>query len=142
VKKLIILVMSLLAISVPAMSFACHVTEITGDADCFGWSQCTNVYFTSSVDEGSLTYTVTILDGDGTEVTSFGETQTVSHDPGAGIYEFCFSGDWVGDYEVTNATVVISVVFDDDDPEVFTFDLACSVDNEGTSWSGLKAQYR
>jgi len=122
---------------------ACHVVEIEGNADCDGWSHCTYVYFSSSVEQGNLEYTITILNGDGEEVTSFGEELTINHNTGtAGVFEYCFEGEWDGEFEVTDPTVVISVIFDGQTPVVFDFDLDCTVNNEDTSWSSLKAMYR
>jgi len=88
VKKLTVFLIGLVALAIPALSSACHVTEVSGDANCAGWSLCTTVYFTSSVDEGSLAYSVTVLDESGTEVTSFGETLVISHEPGEGYFEY------------------------------------------------------
>ena len=141
-KKLMILTLGLVALALPSISSACHVTEVMGDANCGGWSLCTSVYFTSSVDEGSLAYTVTVLDGDGQEVTSFGETLVISHEPGAGTFEYCFDGEWDGEYAVTDATVVITSALDGQEPAVFTFDLDCTVDSDAATLSSLKAQYR
>lgn len=141
-KKLMIAAMALAVLSVPAVSSACHVTEVVGEADCNGWSLCTTVYFTSSADSGSLAYTVTILDGSGEEVTSFGETLTITHEPGEGYYEFCYDGVWEGEHQVTDATVVLTSALDGQDPTTFTFDLDCTVDSDHVSLGALKAQYR
>nr|MEE4268056.1 hypothetical protein [Candidatus Krumholzibacteria bacterium] len=141
-KKLLILALSLVALALPTLSSACHVTEVTGEADCLGWNLCTTIYFTESADNGSLAYSVTILDGDGIEVTSFGETVMVSHEPGAGDYEFCFEGIWEGEYQVANATVQLTSSLDGGAPTVFTFDLDCSVSSERVVLGALKAHYR
>ena len=137
-----IMILALVALAIPTISAACHVTEVTGNADCDGWNLCTSVYFVSNVDEGSLAYTVTVLDGNGDEVTSFGETLIITHEPGAGTFEYCFSGIWDGEYEVSEATVVLTSSLDGQNPTMFTFDLDCMVDNEKASWGSLKAQYR
>ena len=122
-----IMALGLAALLLPSISSACHVTDVDGNADCNGWSLCTSVYFVSSVDQGSLEYTVTIIDGDGGEVTSFGETLIITHEPGTGIFEYCFEGSWVGEYEVSNATIVLTSALDGQNPTVFTFDLMCTV---------------
>jgi len=141
-KKLLVYVCALVALTFPAISSACHVTAVIGDANCNGWNLCTTVYFTSSVDQGSLEYTVTILDGAGEEITSFGETLTITHEPGAGDYEFCFEGIWEGQYEVSEATVLITSALDGQNPTTFEFELECLVDDGATVFGGLKAIYK
>lgn len=141
-KKLTLLGLGLVALALPCISSACHVTDTWGNADCDGWSLCTSVYFSSSVDEGSLEYTVTIVDGYGNEVTSFGETLTITHPPGEGTYDYCFEGTWEGEYFVSDATVVITSALDGQDPTVFTFELECTVESEETTFGSLKALYR
>ena len=141
-KKILILALGLLALTIPAVASACHVTEVAGNADCSGWELCTSVYFVSSVDEGSLEYSVTILDADGEEVTSFGETLVITHEPGAGDFEYCYSGIWDGTYQVSGATVVLTSALDGQNPTVFTFDLECTVGAEDASLGSLKSMYR
>jgi hypothetical protein len=141
-KKLIIMTAILAVAAFPVLSSACHVTEVNGDANCEGWNLCTSVYFTSGTDQGSLEYTVTILDGSGDEVTSFGEILTITHEPGEGTYEYCFDGLWEGVYQVAEATVVLTSSLDGQAPTVFTFDLNCSVGTDRTSIDQLKANYR
>ena len=141
-KRIMILAALLGAMALPTLAGACHVVEVSGDANCNGWNLCTTVYFTSSVDQGSLAYTVTILDGLGEEVTSFGETLTITHEPGAGNYEYCFEGVWEGEHQVTDATVVLTSSLDGQTPTTFTFDLDCTVSDENISFGTLKAQYR
>lgn len=141
-KKLLILMIGLLALTMPAISSACHVTEVVGEADCNGWSLCTTVYFTSSVDEGSLEYNVMVVDGEGNLITSFGETLMITHEPGAGDYEYCFDGIWDGEYQVSGATVQLTSALDGEEPTIFTFDLDCTVADETSSLGSIKAQYR
>lgn len=141
-KKIIILALGLLALTVPAVASACHVTEVVGNADCTGWELCTSVYFVSSVDEGSLEYSVTVIDGAGAEVTSFGETLIITHDPGAGNFEYCFSGAWDGNYQVSGATVVLTSALDGQTPSIFTFDLECTVAADDASLDSIKSMYR
>lgn len=141
-KKILILAVGLLALAVPAVASACHVTEVSGDANCLGWSLCTTVHFTNSVDSGSLAYAVTVIDGEGVEITSFGETLTITHEPGAGDYEYCFEGVWEGEYAVADAIVQITSSLDGQNPTVFTFDLDCTVDSDTATLGSLKAQYR
>jgi hypothetical protein len=66
----------------------------------------------------------------------------VSHEPGAGDYEFCFEGIWEGEYQVANATVQLTSSLDGGAPTVFTFDLDCSVSSERVVLGALKAHYR
>jgi hypothetical protein len=142
VKKLTLFSLGLVALALPCLSSACHVTDTWGNADCDGWNLCTTVYFSSNVDEGSLEYTITIIDLDNNVVTSFGETLTITHSPGEGTFEYCFEGVWDGEYFVTNATVVITSALDGQNPTVFTFDLACTVDSEDSTFGSLKALFR
>lgn len=136
------LLLGLLALTLPGIAGACHVTDVNGQADCNGWNLCTTVYFTSSVDQGSLAYTVTILDGTGAEVTSFGETLVITHEPGAGEFEYCFEGLWEGEYMVSNPTVVLTSALDGQAPTTFTFDLDCTVAEEAITLDAVKASYR
>jgi len=142
VKKIAICTVALVALFLPCIASACHVTEVHGDADCNGWSLCTSVYFSSSVDEGSLAYSVTVFNGDGEEVTSFGETLTISHDPGEGIFEYCFDGFWDGTYSVSGARVVITSALDGEAPTIFEFDLDCTLDQDTMSFGAVKSMYR
>ena len=141
-KKILILALGLLALTLPAVASACHVTQVGGNADCSGWELCTSVYFTSSVDEGSLEYNITLLDDNGDEITSFGETLTISHEPGAGYFEYCYSGEWDGTFQVSGATVVLTSALDGQNPTVFTFDLECTVADEDISFDSVKSMYR
>ena len=141
-KKLLFLALGLVVLAFPTVASACHVTEVTGDATCLGWNLCTTIFFTDGTDSGSLAYSVTILDADGQEVTSFGETVMASHEPGEGEYEFCFEGLWEGEYELTDATVQLTSSLDGQDPTVFTFDLECTVGSQLVKLGALKAQYR
>lgn len=140
-KLLFIYAACLAVVAMPAISTACHVTDVWGNADCNGWELCTTVYFNSSVDEGSLEYTVAIYDGNGDMIYNFGETLTISHDPGEGTYEYCFSGIWEGEYLVSGATVKLTSSLDGENPTCFTFDLECTVDTEDTSFGQLKARF-
>ncbi len=141
-KKILILALGLLTLTLPAVASACHVTEVEGNADCGGWELCTSVYFISSVDEGSLEYSVTIFDGQGEEVTNFGETLLITHEPGSGNFEYCFSGEWDGDYQVAGATVVLQSALDGQNPSAFDFDLECTVASDEVSFDSVKSMYR
>jgi hypothetical protein len=141
-KRSLILAALMAAVALPTVAGACHVVNVSGDASCNGWSLCTTVYFTSSVDQGSLAYTVTILDGLGEEITSFGETLTITHEPGAGNYEYCFEGVWDGEHQVADATVLLTSSLDGQTPTTFSFDLGCTVSDRKATFGALKAQYR
>lgn len=143
-KKLttLFLVLGLVALALPGVSSACHVTDVNGSADCNGWNLCTTVFFISQFDEGSLAYTVTILDGTGEEVTSFGETLIITHEPGEGYFEYCFDGVWDGEFMVSNPTVVLTSALNGQDPTTFTFDLNCTVADEAITLDAVKATYR
>lgn len=133
---------ALVALLIPGLALACHVVDVEGNADCNGWSLCTTVYFTSNVDSGELAYTVTVMEATGEEITSFGETLTITHEPGAGNYTYCFEGVWEGEHMAYDPIVEITSSLDGQYPTTFTFDLDCTVDEDAASFGSLKAQYR
>ena len=141
-KKMWLFMAALAALAMPAASFACHVVDVEGNADCNGWSLCATVYFTSSVDSGYLEYTVAVIDGSGEPVTGFAEGLIITHEPGAGNFEYCFSGYWDGTHSVSNATVIITASLDEVDPVEFTFYLDCTLAEDAMTFGGVKAMYR
>jgi hypothetical protein len=143
VKKLLIVSIALFALLVPTLASACHVTNVDGNADCNGWSLCADVFFTSEVDAGRLEYSVVVRDVTGEIVTGIDELVHVYPEPGvAGEFTFCFEGIWEGEYIVSQPVVEITANLVNRPGTTFTFDLNCTVDEETTTFSSLKAQYR
>ena len=140
--KFILMSIALLALLVPALAAACHVNVVEGNADCNGWNLCARIYFTSDVDTGVLEYTVTVREVTGAPIITLEEAVPVSHEPGAGEYEFCFEGIWEGEYIVDQPVVELTANLAGQPARVFTFPLNCTVDEENISFSAVKAQYR
>ncbi len=141
-KKILFVSLALVAMLVPAIASACHVNVVEGNADCNGWSLCARIYFTSDVDTGVLEYTVVVRDMTGAPIITLEEAVPVSHEPGEGEYEFCFEGVWEGEYIVANPVVELTANLEGQHSRLFNFPLDCTVDNEDTTFSSLKAQYR
>ncbi|RLB60450.1 MAG: hypothetical protein DRH08_15390 [Deltaproteobacteria bacterium] len=141
-KKLLILAVGLLALTIPALASANHVTSVTGNADCDGWSICPTVYFLPNAVDGSLCYSVTLLDADYTVVTTITATETIIPPDGGGSAEYCFDGLWEGNFVITGGTVVFAAALNGDNPTVFLFDLECTVANENISFDSIKSIYR
>ncbi len=134
---------ALLILALPTLALACHVTEVTADADCNGWNLCATVYFTSSVDEGNLCYQVLLFDDTGAEVNRIEVCQVVSHEVGVGgEFTYCFSGIWDGEYQSGGFHVEICASLNGGTAQSYQFDLNCTVDDESTSFSSVKALYR
>ena len=141
-RKLLILAVGLLALTIPALASANHVASVTGNADCDGWSICAIVDFLPDAVDGSLAYSVTLLDADYAVVTTLSETETILAPDGGGPDEYCFSGLWDGNFVVTGGTVVFASALNGDNPTVFLFDLECTVANENVSFDTIKSMYR
>ncbi len=132
-----------LALVAPTLALACHVTEVTADANCNGWNLCATVYFTDSVDTGNLCYQLLLFDDTGAEVNRVEVCQVVGHEPGnGGYYTYCFDGIWDGEYLSSGFHVQICASLNGGTAQSFDFDLNCTVDDETTSFSSVKAQYR
>ncbi len=141
-KKLNIVALVLLALTLPVLSFAAQVTGTTANADCDGWSLCVTVFFDLPTDQGSLAYTVTIIPGNGSDILSFGETLVVTHPTDQGSHEFCFGDVWESEFFVANSTVAIYSALDGLNPTVSSYILECTVDAEESSFGRVKALFR
>jgi len=142
--KRLILSIAALALVLPSLALACHVTEVTGNADCQGWSMCATVSFSGSVYEGTLNYTVHLLDDQNQEVNTFELSEVVSRpqDSCAGEYTFCFEGQWEGTYQSNGFLVKMEADLNGGASQCFQTSLSCTVDSDDVSFGAVKALYR
>ncbi len=143
-KRLISLTV-LLALAIPALAMACHVTEVNGTADCDGWALCATVYFSDSVYSGTLNYQIIITDDAGNEVNRITASEVVSRDQGTcgGLYTYCFDGLWDGDhYSANGFHVQMCANLNGSTAQTDIFDLSCTVDDSQASFGSVKALYR
>jgi len=142
--KRLILTIATLALVLPSMALACHVTEVTGNADCQGWSLCATVSFSGSVYEGTLNYSVRVFDDQKQEVNTFELSEVVSRpqDSCDGEYTFCFDGQWEGTHQSNGFLVKMQADLNGGTAKCFQTWLSCTVDDEEISFGAVKALYR
>ena len=72
------LVLTLLLL--PGLATATHLTEVTINGDCEGWTATVNVHFRSTVYEADLDFDIVLFDAEGVELERFRHETTVTRD--------------------------------------------------------------
>ena len=145
---LVILIVAL----VPAVASATHLTDVSADSDCLGWSVSVSIRFHSSLFSLDGWYTVILSDTDGNELeTIHWEGILDRPDPSSPYQTYEFNGEWTvfapaGTY---NVDVVAGISFESSWGQNVSYEMAthdvfeCDVvSSESTTWSGLKSLYR
>ena len=149
-KKCILVV--LIVALVPVVASATHLTGVTADSDCLGWSSEMSIRYRSSLYSVDAWYTIVLKDLNGNELETIHWEGVLDRPMGSVTTQrYGFVGEWTvfapaGTYVVD---VIAGISFQnlwgqDISQEMSTQDgFDCSVvPTESTSWSGLKSLYR
>ncbi|MFO7653034.1 MAG: hypothetical protein R6X25_04345 [Candidatus Krumholzibacteriia bacterium] len=141
---------TLMAVMVPAAASATHLNGIDAAADCSGWNATLDVTWRTGVYEGTLDYSVRLLDL--AENVLFEDTWTglitrETTDPRDMMYTF--NGIWQGVFSgpafLARGDFHLVAPYSsgiDEETISFDLDLQCTVSSEEATWGAVKSLYR
>ena len=146
-KLILLTVLGLLLL--PAFASATHFTDLTGLGDCAGWSAMATVQWRYGVTEGTMDYTVSLLDVDNNVLETFTWEGAVTRDDSADqVFEYfdmwTVEAD-AGSYTVVGHFHLVSPYSGgvDESSMDFEFNFTCdTVSAEAHTWSAVKDLYR
>jgi len=144
----------LLAIFVlPGMAMATHMTSVSVNGDCEGWTATVDVHYRSSVYEAAFDFVIILLNAEGQELERFEHGSVISRQPGDGpdaVYNF--GGSWEGYFQssffVMQGNFHIYApwgyggVYLDEESKEAELQLECTVPTEDVTWDRVKTLYR
>jgi|GEM_PF-1669190 len=152
--KLLKTCLVLLAVIVlPGMATATHMTTVSVNGDCDGWTATVDVHFRSSVFEADLDFVILLLDSEGVELERFEHASVITRDAESGAdVVYNFGGTWEGLFQ--SAFFVVQGdfhiyapygwggVYLDEETKETELQLECTVPTEDYAWDRVKSLYR
>ncbi len=135
---------------VPSLAMATHITGLDANANCEGWTADLGMVFREDVFEADVEFTITLFNSMDEELESFEYSGTLTRNPdGPQTVMYNFAGEWQETHYSDSMIVVINfhvtAVGEEGLDESFADEeiaLACTVDNDQTTWSAMKALYQ